>query len=490
MKRKNAIGMLLVTLASSIPATGMTVYAEEAPVVALTMPTAYDAPDTDEVEEAINQIIEEKYGVKIDLQLINVGNWQQQSNLMLTGDEADIIAVYQTPLQTYVNNNQLLPLDDYYENASEEFKAVWSEDALQGTSSNGTLYAIPNVRNYGGRYSLNIDEKIAEEFGIEEMQPMTMEDIDEFLYKVHEKYPDRYAIAPNGTALISINTTDGLGDFGFIGVVGNCGQNDEVISMLDDPNFQMYADYAYKWYQDGLTMMDIMSNTEAWQTLILSGKAVSVIDSFGVNGLNGMIRTQIVGPWNDYGESYAWCDSNSYSGLCYAINANCKDKDAAWKMMEILYTDADVEILINNGIEGKHYVKNEDGSISFPEGKDASSVGYPMSELYWITPYASLSYPLDQNGPDFYKDLEAFNASTLKSKAFGFTFDAAPVIDQWTACLNVMSKYRGSILAGVVDPAETIAKANQELEAAGIETVIAEKQRQLDEFYAAQSVSE
>lgn len=44
--------------------------------------------------------------------------------------------------------------------------------------------------------------------------------------------------------------------------------------------------------------------------------------------------------------------------------------------MEILYTDAEVETLLTDGIEGTHYVKNEDGTISFPEGKTAADCGF------------------------------------------------------------------------------------------------------------------
>ena len=57
-----------------------------------------------------------------------MGNWQQQSNLLFTSDEADVIAVFMTPLSTYVKNGQLEDLTDYYANASDEFKQIWSED--------------------------------------------------------------------------------------------------------------------------------------------------------------------------------------------------------------------------------------------------------------------------------------------------------------------------------------------------------------------------
>ena len=50
--------------------------------VALHMPTVYDLPDAPMVEDAINQITEEKYGIHLNLTYVTTGNWQQQSNLL------------------------------------------------------------------------------------------------------------------------------------------------------------------------------------------------------------------------------------------------------------------------------------------------------------------------------------------------------------------------------------------------------------------------
>ena len=103
--------------------------------VALHLPTVYDLPDAEMVEAEINKIAEEKYGLRFDINFISTGNWQQQSNLLFTGDEADVIAVFGTPLTTFVKNGQLTDLTDYYANASDEFKKVWSAEEISVTIS-------------------------------------------------------------------------------------------------------------------------------------------------------------------------------------------------------------------------------------------------------------------------------------------------------------------------------------------------------------------
>lgn len=176
---------------------------QEIQEVALHLPTVYDLPDAELVETEINKIAEERYGLHFDINYISAGNWTQQSNLLFTGDEADVIAVFGTPLTTYVKNGQLTDLTDYYANASEEFKGVWSEDEMKGTTVNDKIYAVPNLRNFGNYFGLNIDSEVAAELGIEDGQALTMEEVGTFLYAAHEKYPERYALIPQGgTTLI------------------------------------------------------------------------------------------------------------------------------------------------------------------------------------------------------------------------------------------------------------------------------------------------
>ena len=56
-----------------------------------------------------------------------------------------------------------------------------------------------------------------------------------------------------------------------------------------------------------------------------------------------------------------------------------------------------------------------------------------------------------------------------------------------TAIDAVVAQYSGIIAAGAQDPAETLPKFLEDLNAAGIDKVIAEKQTQLDAWLAEQA---
>lgn len=436
------------------------------------IPTLFDINDAQVVEDAINKISADKYGVTIKLEFIAAGNWTQQTNLLLTSDEVDVLAFYATPLTTFIKNNQALPLENYVANASEEFKAVWTEEELQGTTMNGHIYGIPNLRNFGNTRGLDIDKNIAAEFGIEDGQHMTMDEVSDFLYAAHEKYPDRYAIVPQSSSLmVSGWTWDGLGDGKFIGVLEDCGQDLTVKNLFETDDFKEFCTYTRQWYVDGLCMADALSNTEDGKKLIQSGKAVACFENYAVDTAEGCIRTVVVDPW---------AVSNSYAELSYGINTNSSKPDAAWKVIEMFYTDHEICELLTNGIEGTHYQVNEDGTAS--NINDA----YYISAIAWVLPYSGYAHPLDANGPTYYEDLIAFNGSCTKSKGLGFAFDSASVANQYTACCNVMDKYYAALMCGTVDVESTLEQANGEFEAAGLSDIIAAKQEQLDSFLSAQ----
>ena len=156
--------------------------------------------------------------------------------------------------------------------------------------------------------------------------------------------------------------------------------------------------------------------------------------------------------------------------------------DAAWTALEALYTDEEIIDYLVQGIEGKTYVVNDNNTIPYIDGKSAMESGYCMPTMYWVLPNADCTLPIDAYGEGFFEGIKIFNDATLKSKASGFYFDIAEVADQYTACSNVMDKYMQAILSGSVDTEATIAQANKELEAAGINDIIAAKQAQLDAF--------
>ena len=72
--------------------SGNTADSGEVQNVIVAIPTLFDINDSQIVADAINKISADKYGVTVTLEFIAAGKWAQQTNLLLTSDEVDVLA--------------------------------------------------------------------------------------------------------------------------------------------------------------------------------------------------------------------------------------------------------------------------------------------------------------------------------------------------------------------------------------------------------------
>lgn len=442
------------------------------PCVNIAIPSVHEAADAELVEDAINRLISERYGCNIHIIYIPMENWKQQVNLLLVNNAVDIMAYMSEPtLPLLVKEGKLMELDECVANASEEFRKVWDEEKLAGTKVNGKIYAIPSYRNYGNYIGLTFEKEIASEYGIQSGKRMSLDEISSFLYELKKKYPDRYPLVPQGgDALVNGWTWDGLGDSKNIGVLENCGQSLVVKNIFDTEEFQEFCRYTRQWYKDGLIYPDILNNTLRGDELVRNNKGICYFENFANMEQTEVVHTVSVEPW---------AVSNSYIEVGYGINAESSHKETAWEVLEMLFTDCEVNTLLVDGLEGIHYEKNTDGTIAWTSKR---SKGYLMADQYYFFPYCANTPPLQEEGADFWKKLDFFNKNVRTSKAIGFCFDSSEVSTEYQLCEAVVDKYYTAILSGAVDTEKMIERADREMKAAGIEKVIAEKQRQLEQF--------
>ena len=81
------------------------------------------------------------------------------------------------------------------------------------------------------------------------------------------------------------------------------------------------------------------------------------------------------------------------------------------KVINELYTNADLMTLFSYGIEGENYVLDDEGVAHYPEGTDAQSCGYHGAAFWGGN--AFLLPPWDTEGPGFYEaSMENFQQAT------------------------------------------------------------------------------
>jgi putative aldouronate transport system substrate-binding protein len=147
--------------------------------------------------------------------------------------------------------------------------------------------------------------------------------------------------------------------------------------------------------------------------------------------------------------------------------------------INMLHQDKYLNNLLNFGIEGVHYDKKSDNVIDTTKGAKNYNLG-----AAWMFGNQFLNYLLPNEDPQKWEKFKAFNNAGQASLALGFTFDSEPVKSEIAAVNNVNSQYIGALYTGSVDPNEVLPKYEAKLKDAGIDKIIAEKQKQLDAYLA------
>lgn len=445
--------------------------------------------DLQAVQDELNKLTKEKINATVKLLPIGIGAWNQQMNLMLTSNEKlDLIVTGSSATFGYapqVAKGQLLPLNDLLEQYGQDIKAAVGEDFINASSIGGKIYGVPSIRDLAVNYGVLIRKDLADKYGIDAAKINSLDALEDMMKTLKENEPDMAAIAP-GSAGQSIADyllkLDKLGD-GY-GVLLNNGQDDlKVVNYYETPEYAELLKRIRGWYQAGYILKDAATNKESIADLIKAGRTAAYVANIkpGIE----MQESRIVGTPIVKGEITApVAKTETVTNIMWAIPRNATSPEASMKFLNLMYSDKDVINLLDWGVEGKHYVKtDQENIIKYPDGVDANNSGYNPN-TGWLFGNQFMSYSFEGDDPDIWKVTDEFNKNATKSKALGFTFDSASVKTEFASVTNVLNQYKLGLETGTLDPDKTLPDFIAKLKAAGIDRIIAEKQKQLDAWAA------
>lgn len=457
---------------------------EDPYLVTIYAPYQAKTEDCEAIAKEVSKITREEINCEVEL-VRDVG--VEQLNLALTsGEKLDIFFAFpwEVSLSSMASSNQIVPMDDLLSTNGVETLNAISEDDWRCTTIDEKKYGIPMNKDKAQGRGFLMDKAIADEVGIDYSKPITYAELEEGLRKVKAAYPDMYPVVPNGGTMNKPAwAADVLGDN--LGVLENClDDSTEVVNMYETESFKEYCSYIYKWAQEGLMMPDAVNTTEGYDVFISSGVGFGTFTPFKA-GIEAE-ETRKCGKEIAVVELYEAHSTTSMVNAAWCIAGNSERPEKAMEMLNLMYTNSDVANLLINGIEGVHweFADKENGIIKFANGLDSSTTGYSVQG--WAWPNEQITYVWEGDDVDVWEKLGEFNASAHPSPAKGFVWNNENVLNEVTACNNVINKYEAVLLTGGLNPEEVIPKMNAELKAAGIDTIIAEKQAQLDEWLSVQ----
>ncbi len=460
-------------------------YSKQEPyTVKLMLPGTAGTKDCEEVSALASAILQKKYNTTLEIVRVGFGTYAQQVNLMFSsGEKLDMLYNDRGSFTSAVSNGQVVEIGQYMDEYAPEMIAQISADDWACTSINGGIYAVPANKEKAVAWGFAFVKSIADELGFDYSNINTEEELEPLLQAVKENYPDMYPIMSNGGSMNTMTMNDELG--GDFGILENCADpnNTTVVNWYETDAYRKIVERRYEWAQKGLIMPDASSNTEPWANMIASNKAfgrfTNVKPGIEAEMKKASGKEIVVLPMTD-----AYTTTNRLDILWYVAH-NSEKPERAVQVMNEIYTNPELQNILVNGVEGKHYeFANEAKTmVRYPEGVDGTSTGYPSYPWAWLN---EMITPVWEGADEsLWEQTNEYNKTAIVSPGKGFGWNNENVINEVTACKNVQNKYGNALDCGSVDPAVALPQFIKDLKAAGVDSIIKEKQSQFDEWLAA-----
>ncbi len=447
--------------------------------------TSGEAPvDWPEVEQALNAYSAEKTGVTCEFRFYDSN---QIALVSQTGEYFDIAFTsdYWNDFATNVSLGMFRDLKDDLADYPALRDSVL-ESTWQSVTVNGGVYAIPHMKDiaYEVFWILNTDYFIREK-GFPQEKEIPFEAIEPYLAAYKQDYPDDYPlkIAYGGLTSWQNDLVDWLNSTYLIGLEWEAQGTDReytVKSALEIPAWQNRLKTIHQWYLKGYINPDAAvteSMPRSQAGVVQSGQGWFGAETIWANAVQKPI----------YIASYDGPDlsTSSVRGALTAVSSFTPHVGAALQLIQLMNTDPWYRETARYGIEGKHYVRNADGTITRTQrgisnmGVEAYTEGH-----YTLGALEASSFPEVPTDPDQWKKAMAHYADARISSAMGFVPDIGPVESECLAIRQIIEEYRRELYTGTSDPEDVIPVMLARMKEAGLDRVLAETQRQLEAFLA------
>lgn len=449
--------------------------------------------DQDYVIEQVNKRLLTD-GLKIQIELVRIpwDVWDQKTNLMLsTGEEIGLIHVMQDVKAVSVlkSQNAIIPLNDYidkYPNLKNALDTAWGDFTVKGE-----ILAVPAMSGYNiskdyGRiyYQQEVFDKTGAEIPetVDEvidtalkMQEVLLEETGKKTYTwthqlsavpdwLHRTYDNAPFTVENTMGLVKID------------------QDGTVSSWYESEEFKKDCETYKKMYDLGLVDPDVLTvDRNRTTTESLNGRFIFGFDTFNYGSTEKALKENTGNTLTDFVLNEELGNYRFFSILNgNAIPSSCKNPEASIQFLDWLYGDAENFRLFMYGEEGRNYKKIDETTAEFFKGEDGN---YLYNYDNWQIGYVEHRlFEEGMSGKLMEIETQPMSGKITVSPIIGFQFDQTGVINE---IANLQTEIITSIYPikyGVADYETNIDAAIVNLKAAGLDKVIAEYAKQLNDF--------
>ena len=267
-----------------------------------------------------------------------------------------------------------------------------------------------------------------------------------------------------------------------------------VIDAIDTDYYRVFAENTADFYKKGYIRSDIASLEKGTLSFVTGGEFTpnttvidvhndltpSTADMYTAQAGVDISLIQI--------ENKGYMSKGDASAM--AIPYCADEPERAMMVLNALYTEPELYQLLIYGVEGEHYTDNGDGTITTSYGSQGTSdADYGLWK--WTVGTCKNSLVTQADTPGYYDELLEQEKDAIVSPFNNFTFDNSNVQDICAALKAIDDEYGAMISKGYTGDnwEATLDQWIAERKAAGVDTLIAELQSQIDAYVEANNIT-
>lgn len=451
--------------------------------------------DFDEVYGKINEILTEKINASVTVDFLSWGEHETKYSLLFSKQE-DFDLIFTASGWGHYEQTAALGgfealSEDFIQTYAPDIWSVVPEMAWDQALIDGKIYMVPNYQNEFGQDTFAVRGDLMEAYGFDDITSW-----DE-LVSFYEACAENGVYASQGGPYYQyfqaagMTLLSGTPKAGEMILYNTQDPTDSSITyILDWDGFADYAHQVKALADAGAWSQDVLNSSDDRQTGLLTGRTATMAWNLGSTLLYGRQANEEHPEWAvtliDPVKSQPK-QVNRYTNNGVAINVNSKNKERAMMALNEFYTNPAVQDLAMLGIEGKHWE-----AVGDTEYKLLDQSGYGVNNNCnwgWTNTDIRRSESIENRTAidDRHDEIEAAWNQNIKEDHIydGFSFDNSAVTTQVAAVEATVDTYFNPLVNGLVDDVDlTLEAFESAMEAAGIRDILAEIDRQTQEFWS------
>ena len=463
--------------------------------------------DDKAVLEKVNDYLNEKLNVTLEPIWGTWGDFDTNSVLAINGnDDVDIYFTCSWSADEYnafARKGAWVRLDDPENNLLEKYgQDVWNllpEVLTTGATIEGAdgygVYAVPGYKDIATQNCWDINVELLEKYGytLDDIRNADYYSFGDILATVKAGEGDSfYPLLVEGAVLERMVTNSIIvaGDAGSLnvlsyyinptktselGVYGNT-----ILNKFATAEYKKFVEKTREYYLAGYIdpalanadqANDVRSNKQLTGQYLIGTQSYSLGYETQASAERGFEVAMI--PCTP-----AYVDTTSSQGAMMAISKASKNPERAMMLLNLLNTDSYLFTLLDYGVEGIHYNLNDQGEAVFTSERGNYSP--------WTNGMGNVTLlpPQEGQGSDFWDTFKAYYGAADEIPILGWTFNSESVKNELAAVSNAAAEYALALSVGAVDPETALPELLAKLDANGMQTVVDEANKQMNDFLA------